>query len=114
MPATLKNVSKQPVTVILDQPALLTPELGWQRTTAKFGTTDDAGQRHVSEVRRSLPGTLMLMPGEAVADLPNAIAKCSQVPNLVASRVLELTYQQPEKAKAQPKKDVKKDQVEKK
>jgi hypothetical protein len=90
MPATLKNISKQPVTVILDHPAFLNTKSGWQRSTAKFAN-GATGDRDVVEVRRSYPGTLTLQPGESARELHPAIINCSQVMNLVASKVLSVT-----------------------
>lgn len=91
MPATLKNISNGPVTLILDHAAFLNSKDGWRRSTAKFANMGEDGGRSTREVRRSYPGTLTIQPGAEVTDLHPAIAKCSQVPNLIAGKVLSLT-----------------------
>jgi len=90
MASTLKNESRQAVVLILDHPAFLTKAHGWRRTTEKFASQNAAGVQSVVEKRRSYPGSLTLQPGEQVTDLDDAIAECSQVPALVAARVLSI------------------------
>lgn len=90
MPATLKNVSKQPVTVILDHPAFHKPDSGWSRGTAKFARTLADGSRELVEERRSTPGTITLMPGQTSEPLHDAIANVRQVQNLKSAGVLAL------------------------
>lgn len=103
MPATLKNISNAPVTVILDHAAFLNTKDGWRRSTAKFANMSEEGARTTREVRRSYPGALTIRPGEEVADLHPAIAKCAQVPGLIKSKILSLTLQDdPTPAKSEP------------
>lgn len=90
MPATLKNISKQPVTVILDHPAFLNSDSGWTRGVAKFAQSQADGSRQIVEQRRSLPGTLFLSPGQTSPELHSAIAKCSQVQRLIDTGVVAL------------------------
>lgn len=97
MSVTLKNVSKQPVTIILDHPAFASREHGWQRKAIALGTSGDDGGVQVRETRRTLTGTLRVAPGESVIDLHPAIAKCSQSAALIANRVITLTEQPEEK-----------------
>lgn len=92
MLATLKNVSRQPVTIILDHAAFKNRDSGWSRGTVKLAKTDDQGSRVVSEVRRAYPGQITLMPGQSETDLHPAIQHCLQVPALIARRVLALTF----------------------
>ena len=90
MPATLKNISKQPVTVILDHPAFLNEDNGWARGSAQFGRTMPDGSRELAEVRRSIPGTITLLPGQSKDGLHAAIQKCRQVRNLINAKVLSV------------------------
>lgn len=87
---TVRNDSKQPVELVLDHPAFLTPSNGWRRSTATFANSSSSGNRTVSEVRRSYPGVLRLLPGEAALTHP-AIVKCLQVADLIKRRVLTVT-----------------------
>lgn len=107
MPATLKNISKMPVTVILDHPAFLNPDNGWQRSTAEFARTLADGTREKAEVRRSIPGSLMLLPGESKEDLHPAIEKCRQVSNLIKAKVLTVTITEDKPPAEKKKLDVK-------
>jgi hypothetical protein len=106
MPATLKNISNTPVTVILDHAAFLNTKSGWRRSTATFANMADDGSRAAREVRRSYPGSLTIQPGQEISDLHPAIARCAQVPNLVARKILSVTVldeptEQPEKKEPQ-------------
>lgn len=93
MTTTVKNISKQPVVLVLDHPAFATKANGWNRTAMHFGSSTGDGRRVVTEVRRSHPGSITIMPGETVTDLHAAVANCSQVAGLVAQRILEVTDQ---------------------
>lgn len=102
MLATIKNVSKQPVTLILDHPAFLNRESGWTRSTAKFASTTDEGARVVNEVRRSYPGTVTILPGQSLEEVHPAIQNCVQVPALLARKVLTITFQDDPTPEAKP------------
>lgn len=90
MSVTVTNTSRQPVNVVLDHPAFFTKEAGWQRTTASFRSSDEDGNITTQEVRRAFPASLTLMPGESVSELHAAFAKCTQVPALIARKVLSV------------------------
>lgn len=94
MAATLKNKSRQPVVVVLDHPVFATKANGMVRTSAKFGSTEADGTKNVTELRRTYPGSITILPGESVPDLHSAIALCSQVPGLVKSGVLQVIEQE--------------------
>ena len=102
MSATVKNVSKHPVVLVLDHPAFANKDSGWRRGVAKFANTSELGGRTVTEVRRSYPGVITLMPGESVGELHPAIQKCSQVPALVARKVLAISHQDDKPTATQP------------
>lgn len=108
MAATLKNKSRQPVVLVLDHPVFANKASGMQRTATKFGSTEADGTRVVSEVRRTYPGTITILPGESVKDLHSAISLCSQVPSLVKSGHLQVTEQEEPRVtvkKAEPEED---------
>jgi hypothetical protein len=86
--ATVRNISKQTVTIILDHAVFATKAAGWQRTSVQFGQYTEGGARVVADVRRSYPGSLTILPGQSVSDLHPAISKCSQVSELVGRKVL--------------------------
>lgn len=88
--ATVRNLSRQTQTIILDHPAFLNRQSGWTRTTAKFGNATADGAYDIREVRRAYPGSLTLQAGESVSGLHPAIQKCMQVQSLVAQRVLAI------------------------
>lgn len=88
--ATVTNLSRQMVQLILDHPAFFTKQAGWQRTTATFANYTEEGARQVEEVRRTYPATLSILPGQSVSDLHPAIVNCSQVPALIAARILQV------------------------
>jgi len=90
MASTLKNDSRQAVVLILDHPAFHTKAHGWRRTTESFASQNANGVQSIVEKRRSYPGSLTLQPGEKVEGLDDAIAECSQVPGLIATRVLSI------------------------
>lgn len=96
--ASVTNLSRHAVQLILDQPAFFTKQAGWQRTTATFANYTEDGSRQVAEVRRAYPATLTLLPGQTVDKLHPAITKCSQVPLLVANRVLAVKIVEEKKA----------------
>jgi hypothetical protein len=93
MSATLKNKSRQTVVLVLDHPTFATKAHGWQRTTAKFASVDASGNRTVTEVRRSYPGSLTLLGGQEISGLPAAVAFCAQMPELLANGTLAFTLQ---------------------
>lgn len=88
--ATVKNISRQPVTVILDHPAFANTRSGWRRTSMAFASTSAEGGLTTQEVRRALPGSLTILPGQSVSDLHPAIIKCKQVPQLIQDKVLSV------------------------
>lgn len=91
--ATVKNLSKQLVTVILDHGAFANADSGWRRGTASFANGPTGG-RVVSEVRRSFPGVLTIAAGETVKGLHPAVRNCLQVQNLVAQRILSVVLEE--------------------
>lgn len=91
MAITVTNVSRQSVTVTLDQPAFFTPQSGWKRSTVSFGMTMEGGSREVREVRKAIPTTLMIGPGQRVEGLHDSFPRCSQVPALVRAKVLVIS-----------------------
>lgn len=74
MPATIKNLSRRSVTITLDRPEFYTDEHGYSR----------AG-------RVMIPGSLILRPGDVVSGLNPAISACSQVAQLTARGIIEIT-----------------------
>lgn len=90
MATTLKNKSRQPVVLVLDHAAFANKLSGWKRTTHQFAAQTEQGDRVVSEVRRSIPGSLTILPGESATGLHDAVVHCAQVPELVAKGILEV------------------------
>ena len=90
--ATITNISRQLVTVILDHAAFRNKESGFQRGIATFANYTEDGTRQVESVRRAYPPSLTLQPGESVSDLHPAVTKCSQVPALIAGRIVKVQF----------------------
>lgn len=88
--ATVTNISRQMVQIILDHPAFADRRHGWQRTTVDIGFADDNGQRRIETQRRAYPGTVTILPGQSLEGMHPAVKSCSQVPGLVANRVVTI------------------------
>lgn len=88
MASTVRNESRHAVVILLDHPAF-----GRKRACATLASRGQDGSNVVAEVRRSYPESIMLQPGSEATDLDDAIAQCSQVPALVAAKVVSVRKQ---------------------
>lgn len=82
--ATLENLTKRPIVIVLDHPAFRTPDYGWRRLPMILSQESATGVRQQRIVAKSAPGTLTLPAGGKAGGLHAAIEHVPAVRSLVA------------------------------
>jgi hypothetical protein len=90
MTVTLINRSRLPKVIVLNHQTLKTPEYGHRTTVFVAHDLNEDGERVVRSVRRSLPGSLTLAPGEERSGLPHTVGQLEQVKRGISAGTLRI------------------------